>query len=64
LARQHGAHGPVQIPDRQFERDLLSTINRRCALFDELAIQNLGNAVILLLHAIPRDVRTDIGHLE
>ena len=64
LAGQHRAHGPVEIPDRQFERHLFAAIDCRFALLDELPVQNFGDAVILFLDAIARNIRTDFGILS
>ena len=55
LAREHGAHGAVDVADGQLDLDGRAVLERLAGVVDQLVIERLVEAVILRLHAAPGD---------
>ena len=51
-ARQHGAYCTVRVLDRQVNFDRMATFNRRFCQFDQLMVQSLIKAVVLILAVV------------
>ena len=64
LARQHGAGGAVQVPDRQIELDRLLLLDRLAGKLDQLAIEHLVEAVVLPLGIVDGDLGRHLRLME
>ena len=64
LARQHGAGGAVQVPDRQVELDRLLLLDRLAGKLDQLAVEHLVEAVVLPLGITDGDLGRHVGLVE
>ncbi len=58
LAREHGAGGAVGIADRRLDPDLGAAVDRGARLDDQLAVEHLGDAVVLRLAFVDLHARS------
>ncbi len=64
LARQHRAHGAVEIADAAFQPHGLAAFDRRARRFDQVAVEHGEQIVVLLLDLVDRDAGLGDGLIE
>jgi hypothetical protein len=61
LAREHGADSPIDVPDLLQQLDLLATIERRAALFDEPHVERFLETMVLRLDMAAAPLRAALS---